>query len=166
MNRKLQFVNLFGVLALAALCVVQWRQNRQLNLGLNELEKVRQAQEQKLAEQDKAMRGLTEDLARFKAQFTSAQGELAATREKLGVAERTLLQVSTEREQLQINLTNWMNAVTERDAKLKEANERITEVVGRLNESVAKFNQLVTNHHDVVARYNELAQRGGQPAHK
>lgn len=159
MNRKLQFVNLFGVLALAALCVVQWRQNRQLNLGWNDLEKNRQAQEQKLAEQDKAMRGLTDDLARFKEQFTSAKGELTETKEKLNGAERTLLQVSTEREQLQINLTNWMNAVTERDAKLKEANERITEVVGRLNESVAKFNELVTNHNDVVARYNELVQK-------
>jgi chromosome segregation ATPase len=159
MNRKLQFVNLFGVMILVGLCVFQWRQNRALNLGLNDLEKTRQAQEQKLGEQDKVMRGLADDLARFKEQFTSAKGELTETREKLGVAERTLAQVSTERDQLQINLTNWMNAVTERDAKLKEANERITEVVGRLNESVAKFNQLVTNHNDVVVRYNELAKK-------
>lgn len=159
MNRKLQFVNLFGVLILAGLCVFQWRQNRELNLGLNDLEKARQAQEQKLSEQGKTIQGLTDDLARFKEQFTSAKGELTETKEKLNVAERTLAQVSTERDQLQINLTNWMNAVTERDAKLKEANERITEVVGRLNESVSKFNQLVTNHNDVVTRYNELAKK-------
>lgn len=159
MNRKLQFVNLFGVIALVALCVVQWRQNRQLNLGLIDLEKTRQAQEGKIAEQDKAVRGLNEDLTRFKEQFTSAKSELTETREKLNRAERTLSQVSIERDLLQANLTNWINAVTERDAKLKEANERITEVVGRLNASVEKFNQLVTNHNDVVARYNELAQK-------
>lgn len=159
MNRKLQFVNLFGVAALAALCVVQWRQNRQLNLGLNAQENTRQAQEQKLAEQDKAMRGLTDDLMRFKEQFTSARSELTETREKFNTAERALSQISIERDQLQANLTNWMNAVTERDAKLTEANERINEVVGKLNESVVKFNQLVTNHNDVVARYNELAQK-------
>jgi chromosome segregation ATPase len=159
MNRKLQFVNLFGVGALTVLCVMQWRQNRQLNLGLNDLEKIRQAQEQKLAEQEKTVRGLTDDLARFKEQFTSAKGELADTKERLNVAERTVSQVGAARDQLQISLTNWMNAVTERDAKLKEANERIAEVVVRLNESVGKFNDLVTNHNDVVTRYNELVQK-------
>lgn len=160
MNRKLQFVNLFGVVALVALCVVQWRQNRELNLGLNDLEKIRQLQEQKLTEQDKAMRGLTDDLARFKEQFTSAKGELTETKERLSVAERTATQVSTERDQLQASLTNWMNAVTERDAKIKEANERITEVVGRLNASVEKFNTLVTNYNNVVKEMNE-ARAGG-----
>jgi len=161
MNRKLQFVNLFGVLALAALCVVQWRQNRTLNLGLNDLEKVRQAQDQKLTEQDKTVRGLTDDLARFKEQFTSAKGELTETRERLSVAERTATQISTERDQLQTSLTNWMNAVTERDTKLKEANERITELVGHLNVSVEKFNTLVTNYNNVVKELNE-ARAGGK----
>jgi chromosome segregation ATPase len=127
MNRKLQFVNLFGVVALVVLCVVQWRQNRQLNLGVNDLEKARQTQERKIAEQEKFVRGLTEDLTHFKEQFTSARSELTGTREKLNVAEQTLTQISDERDQLQANLTNWMNAVTERDVKLKEANERITE---------------------------------------
>lgn len=164
MNHKLQFVNLFGVIALAALCVMQWRQNRQLNLGAIDLEKTRQTQEHKLTEQDKALRGLTDDLARFKEQFARAKSELTETREKLGAAERALTKVSAERDQLQVNLTNWMNAVTERDARLKEANERINEVVGKLNESVVKFNHLVTNHNDIVARYNELAQKAAAAA--
>lgn len=164
MNRKLQFVNLFGVVALVALCVVQWRQNRQLNLGLNDLEKTRQTQVQKLAEQDKTVRGLTEDLTRFKEQFTSAKTELGETREKLSVAERTLIQLTSERDQLQTSLTNWMNAVTERDAKLKEANERINEIVGKLNESVVKFNTLVTNYNEVVKQLNEA--RAGSAAKK
>lgn len=164
MNRKLQFVNLCGVVLLAGLCVFQWRQNRALNLGLNDLEKTRQAQEQKFGEQSKTIQGLTDDLTRFKEQFTSARSELTEVKEKLNVTERTLTQVSTERDQLQINLTNWMNAVTARDAKIKEANERITEVVGRWNESVVKFNQLVTNHNDIVARYNELARNNAAAA--
>lgn len=164
MNHRLQFANLFGVIALTALCVVQWRQNRQLNLGLNDLEKTRQTQEQKLAEQDKTVRGLTEDLTRFKEQFTSAKSELSETREKLGVAERTLIQLSSERDQLQTSLTNWINAVIERDARLKEANERINEVVGRLNESAVKFNTLVTNYNDVVKQLNEA--RAGTAAKK
>ena len=34
MSRFLQWFNLFGILALAALCAVQWRANRRLNLDL------------------------------------------------------------------------------------------------------------------------------------
>ena len=48
MNRFLHWFNLAGVLALALLCVVQWRLNRQLNLELNAAEKARQQQAARL----------------------------------------------------------------------------------------------------------------------
>ena len=48
MNRCLHWFNLAGVLALALLCVVQWRLNRQLNLELNAAEKARQQQAARL----------------------------------------------------------------------------------------------------------------------
>lgn len=159
MNRKLQIANLFGVVALVALCAVQWRQNRRLNLGRNDLEKVRQAQEQKITEQEKALRGTQDDLARFKEQFTTAKSGWTEVKQKLSEAEQGFAQVRGERDQLERTLTNWMNAVTERDAKLKAANEQLTEMGRQLNESIQKFNQLVTNHNDIVARYNELGEK-------
>ena len=54
MNRFLHWFNLAGVLALALLCVVQWRLNRQLNLELNAAEKARQQQAARLGEQELA----------------------------------------------------------------------------------------------------------------
>lgn len=155
MNRVLQYVNLGGVLALAVLCAVQWRQNRTLNLSLNAQEKTRQAQEQKLAEQEKSVRGLNDDLARFKEQVPRIHEELNATKDKFRAAEQLGEKVTAERDQLQASLTNWMLAVADRDARIKEANERITEVVGHLNTSVEKFNTLVTNYNNVVKELNE-----------
>ena len=64
MNRRLQFINLFGVLALAVLCVFQWQRDRRLNLELTANEKTRQSQERQLAENTRIISGLTDDLAR------------------------------------------------------------------------------------------------------
>ncbi len=159
MNRRLQFVNLFGVLALVVLCVVQWRNDRRLNLDVNRLEKIRQTQEQKMSEQDRTIRGLTDDLARFKEQFSRAHEESGETQKKLRDAEKENSQLLLQRDQLRESVTNWANAVAERDAQINEANARITEFAGRLNDSIEKFNRLATNHNDVVARYNELVQK-------
>lgn len=159
MNRRLQFINLFGVLALVVLCVIQWNNNRHLNLEINRLEKNRLAQDEKLSEQEKTIHGLTDDLSRFKEQFTRAHEEAADARKKLHTAEQENEQLLGQCGQLRENLTNWMNAVTERDAQIKIANERITEFAERLNDSIQKFNQLATNHNEVVARYNELLQK-------
>lgn len=156
MNRKLQFVNMFGVVALTALCVFQWRQNRELNLDRNELEKTRQALALKLTEQEKHLGGLTADLAHFKAQFTQTKTELTAVREKWNATEQTLALVNTERDQLQASLTNWMKAVVERDAKLQEANDRIRDLAEQLNASVVKFNELVTNYNETVKVLNSI----------
>ena len=49
MNRRLQWLNLAGVLFLAGLCALQWQQNRTLNLKLNRLTKTSLSQEQKIS---------------------------------------------------------------------------------------------------------------------
>ena len=158
MSRTFQFVNLFGVLLLVAVCAIQWQRDRRLNLDLIQHEKMRQAQEQKLAEQERNIRGLTADLASFKEQFMRTHTELAESRNQLNETERIARQMTTERDQLQSSITNWSRAVAERDSKIKEANARIGELGTQLNEAIQKFNQLATNHNDVVARYNDLAK--------
>lgn len=155
MNRKLQWLNLAGVLVLAILCAWQWQRDRRLNLDLNRLEKFRLTQEQKLIEQERNARGLTDDLARFKEQFTQTRAELAETEKKLRTAEQISSQLTTERDQLRESIITWSKAVAERDAKIKEANVRITELGSQLNESILKFNQLVTNYETVVKELNE-----------
>jgi len=154
--KKLQWLNLFGVLALAALCIFQWQRDRALNLEINRLEKARQQQEQKISEQDKAARALSDDLAHFKQQFQGAHTNLAQLRVTTRELERQKAQLEIERDQLKSSVTNWSRAVTERDARLREANEQWRDLTARLNETVQKFNDLATNHNATARRFNEL----------
>ena len=154
--KRLQWLNLVGVLALAALCIFQWQRDRALNLEINRLEKARQQQEQKLAEQDKAARALNDDLAHFKQQFQGAHTNLAQLRVTVRELEREKAQLHTERDQLKSSVTNWSRAVAERDARLGEANGQLRDLTARLNETVQKFNELATNHNRAMQRFNEL----------
>lgn len=162
MNR-LPYVNLLGVLALAALCVVQWQRDRRLNLDVSRLEQTRIDQAGQLAEQERALRNLQADLAQFKEQFTQSQAELGGTRQKLRAAERDARQLSTERDQLKTSTTQWAAAVADRDERLKEAGAQLRRSADDLNAAVRKFNELATNHNAVVQDLNKLRARLAPP---
>jgi chromosome segregation ATPase len=160
--KPLHYINLIGVLALAALCVAQWQRDRKLNLEVSRLENVRLDHEAKIAEQEQAMRGLNADLAQFKDRFTKSGSELNDTRQKLRASKRELLQLASERDQLKTSVTNWANAVAARDERLNEANAEIRRLAEELNASIRKFNELATNHNAVVKDLNELRARFAQ----
>jgi uncharacterized phage infection (PIP) family protein YhgE len=128
-----------------------------MNLEVNRLEKVRQTQEEKISEQEKAANGLNADLARFKEQFKEAHSDANEARQSLRKLENENSQLLREREQLKVSVTNWAAAVTARDESLKEANERLRDTASRLNESILKFNELASNYNASVKRFNELA---------
>ena len=150
MNRRLQSLNLCGVLVLAIVCVLQWRRDRALNLEVNRIETTRLEQQGKLAEQEKNLRGLTDDLTLYQEQLGRARVELSESQKKLQETERENQRLSSAGEQLTQSVTNWANAVTERDKRLTEANGRIRELADQLNASILKFNQLATNYEAVI----------------
>jgi len=156
MNRWLQYLNLFGVLALAALCVFQWRMNRQLNLETNRLEKIRIEQTSQLDEQSKKLKGTTEDLETFREQLTRANVELKEQTEKFAASDAKVDALILDRDALKESLSKWTNAVAERDKQLKESNAQIQKLAADLNAAVAKHNQLATNYNAVVKDLNEL----------
>ena len=158
MSSRFQYVNLAGVLALAILCVIQWNQDRALNLNVNRLEKARIENEQTISEQQKTLAGLNSDLAMFKDQLTGARTELSETHEKLRKVEAENSRLTRERDELRESLTNWMNAVEVRDERLKEANASIQDLADRLNASIQKYNELATNYNSVVKDLNETRQ--------
>jgi chromosome segregation ATPase len=158
MSRRLQLANLAGVLALAILCVVQWKRDRALNLDVNRLEKARIENEQTIAEQQKNLKGLNSDLAMFKEQLTGARTELSEAQEKLRDVETQNSRLISERDQVRESLTNWMNAVHVRDERLKEANASIQDLADRLNAAIEKYNELATNYNSVVNDLNEARQ--------
>lgn len=125
MNRRLQFLNLIGVVVLALVCVLQWRRDRALNLELNRIEKTRLEQQATLAEREKNPRGLTDDLALFKEQLARMQSEAGDARKKFRELEQENQLLASARDQLQASVTNWANAVAARDKLIAEANENI-----------------------------------------
>jgi chromosome segregation ATPase len=155
--KRLGWINLFGVVALAALCAVQWQRDRHLNLEVNRLEKERQIHQEKISEQQKAASGLSADLARFKEQFKEAHADASGTRSTLRKVEQENAQLTRERDQLKASVTNWAAAVTVRDQTIREVNDRLRDTTARLNDSVRKFNDLATNYNASIKRFSELA---------
>ncbi|MCI0534347.1 MAG: hypothetical protein L0Z50_03890 [Verrucomicrobiales bacterium] len=155
MTRSLQLINFFGVLALVALCVVQWRANRQVNLELIALEKTRLEHVAKLEEQERIIKGLTVDLDSFREQLARANVTAMDTESRLVSAERTVLQLTNERDQLKASVANWANAVTARDEQLKAAAEQLQKLAADRDEAVTKFHELAEKHNEVVKNLNE-----------
>ena len=155
--KRLGWINLVGVLALAALCAVQWQRDRRLNLEVNRLEKVRQSQEEKISEQEKAANGLSADLARFKDQFKEAHADANDARKTIREWEQKHEQLARERDQLKISVTNWAAAVTARDETLNQVNERLRDATASRNDSILKFNDLASNYNASVKRFSDLA---------
>jgi peptidoglycan hydrolase CwlO-like protein len=158
MNR-LGYINLFGVLALAVLCAMQWQSNRALNLERNRFEKTTQTQAAELKAQAKTVQGLSGDLESFKAQFTRADKESKDGARELASLQRKLAQLEREKTQLMESVTNWAGAVTVRDERLKDANQRINDLAEQLNDSIRKFNSLATNYNQSVQKMNELTKK-------
>jgi len=146
MNGRLKYVNLFGVLALATLCVVQWQRDRRLNLEISRLDQVRLQQAARIDEQANLLKGLNEDLGQLKTSLANEQSLRSQAEQKVLSSESTNEQLVLERDQLKAAITNWANAVALRDEHMKEANTRIEQLAADLNASIRKYNELVTNH--------------------
>lgn len=159
MNRFIPYLNFIGVLVLAGICVTQWRQNRTLNLEVNQMQRTHQQETQKIAEQEKSIRGLTTDLTVLKEQFGQSHSNLTATRASLHKLEGASRQSALERDQLKESVTNWAAAVTARDERIQTANQEILSLSGQLNASIRKYNTLASNYNSTVKQLDEVRQR-------
>ncbi len=153
MNGQLKYLNLFGVVALACLCVTQWLHDRGLNLEIKRLDQVHSAQSAKIDEQANQLKGLNEDLDQLKASLAAERDLRAQVEQKLTTAEASNEHLTMERDQLKGAITNWANAVALRDERMKEANARIEQLAADLNASIRKYNDLVTNYNAAVKAY-------------
>jgi chromosome segregation ATPase len=154
MNGRLKYVNLFGVLALAVLCIAQWQRDRRLNLEIRRLDQVRLQQAARIDDQANTLKGLNEDLGQLKTSLANEQSLRSQAEQELGSVEEANAQLTAERDQLKAAITNWANAVALRDERMKEANTRIEQLAADLNASIRKYNELVTNHNAAVKAPN------------
>jgi chromosome segregation ATPase len=146
MNRVLQWINFLGVVAVAALCVVQWSVNRRLNLETADLERKQIILDAKLDEQSKTIRDQAADLEEFRTRVQLSEQALADAEKKL----RTL---QAERDRLDASRNLYAAAVAQRDSIIKKASSEIEQAWNDRNDAVKKFN-------DLAAKYNAMVQAG------
>mgnify|MGYP000605884029 CR=1 FL=1 len=165
MQSKLTFLNLAGVAALAVLCVFQWKQNTTLHQKNLESEKNGREQSEKLQEQKLQLDGLQTDLTRFKEQFASANKDSRENSALLKTAQRVNQELLVQTGQLRTSLSNWVQAASDRDTRISEANNQIAKLSRELNSTVEKYNLLASNYNVVVTQLNQI-KVGGQTKDK
>ncbi len=170
MNRALTILNTIGVLALATLCVFQWQTNRRVNLEAAALEKTRQEQAVKIAEQEKSLKGFAADLETFREQLLRANAASKESGTRLYDLEKQVRQLTAERDALKANMEKWSVAVTERDETIKLANEQIKSLADERNNAIKRYNAIVEEmdgltkqYNELAAKYNELVQPKSEP---
>jgi chromosome segregation ATPase len=158
MNRFLQTFNFIGVLALVALCVLQWRAGQRANNEIDRLETIRLQQSAKIADQQKTLQENAADLDDFRNRLTISEAALKDSQTKLAdaladnarvTAERDA--ATAERDQLKANLDLWIAAVKARDEAIKKAADEIQSLAADKNDTITKYN-------DLVGKYNALVK--------
>lgn len=159
MNRGLAWLNLAGVVALAILCVVQWRENRALHLEAIRTGQRQLEQAAAWEEQARVAAGQSNDLAGLRAHLGRLTGEMQVSGEKLARGERAQRQAEAELEQLRAAVTNWAAAVAVRDDRLKEATSQWRRAIEERNHTVNEFNALAGRYNQLVQDFEELQRR-------
>lgn len=169
--KRLSFINLAGVLALAVLCAAQWQGNRQLNQAINRLEGIRIDQVEQLEHRETAIARHLEDIEILKAQVLELTDTLRATEGQLRTEQLKTAQLENEREQLRESVTEWAAAVEARDERITDNQAQIKELAELQNEAVESYNTLAGDYNEAVkllnertAAYRELVDRWNELA--
>ena len=144
-NRVIQSLNLVGVAALAALCVVQWRANSRATESASRLEQVRQVQAAKLDEQTKTLQSDEAQLDDLHQHLSRTESALKAEQAELSAANAARNALVEEREQLHRALNQWQAALRERDAAIGRAGEQIQKLALERDDAVRRSNELVAS---------------------
>lgn len=152
MNRTLNYLNFVGVLLLAVLCALQWRRDSRLNLLAIDLEKTRQEQASKLAEQDATLKQNASDLDDLHDRLERSGVVLRDTEDKLASATAEGNQHRAQKDQLEQALKKWETAVAARDQTIKQAGVEIEKLAAERNDAVLKFN-------DLAGKYNAMVKQ-------
>ena len=165
MRRLLNACNFVGVVALAVLLAAQWHVNSQLNLRADELDRDRQQQTQKVAEQDKTIKANAADmedlrgrLERADAATKDVQSKLNAANEQIAKLTSEYKQIESQRDQLKDALDKWRTAVSDRDQALKDSSDRLQKLATERDDAVKRFNDLATRYNETVKELNAKAK--------
>ena len=153
-------------LSLCGLCVYQWYGQ---TIQRNEIQKL----EQTVYEESAAIQGYTNSIrtmdrqiAQMDARLTELKAEAKTNAELIISQKREINRLQITGEGLTNQIGEYRGAVTNLQAKLKEAyegiqkqNEALKELVAQRDEFVKKFNDEVKDRNDVVNKYNDLVRQ-------
>ena len=166
MNRFLQVLNLLGILALAGLCVVQWRTNSRLASDVLNLELTRRRLTAHVAEQDRRIADDTADLDDFRRRVALAESELKDLQRKLTTVtdQRDQLaiqckQLLAQRDQLKSAIDAYAAAVTARDKVIAHEADELKKLAADRDQVVKQFNDLADKYNAVVKQLNDERSR-------
>ena len=108
MNRGLQYLNLFGVAALAILCVAQWRANRPPSVELNLQQPQFHEQAAKWKQAESSLAGTRADFEDFRERLTQADARLRGSEAQAAATERQLRDHASERAALLASVTELL----------------------------------------------------------
>src|SRR5258706_2902813 len=155
---------IFVAFALCGLCVFQWYgQTRQRD----QIEKLNQLVYEKSA----AIQGYTNSIQTLDRQIAQMDAHIVELKQTVKTNDQLLIVQKREINKLQVTaegltntITDYQQAVSTRETKLKDAfdgikkqNEAIKELAAQRDEFVTKFNDSVKERNEIVAKYNELA---------
>lgn len=145
MKFTLHHLNFCGVLLLGALSVWQWTENRRLNLEGLSLQRIRQAQEETIAEQQQTLEGQAADLRQLqeKTRLLAEERDAAQTESERLAQENTQLTASVEQ---------WKEAVAARDVQIEKARSQLTSLAAARDEITQKFNELAEKYNAANTR--------------
>ena len=142
MNRFFSIANFVGVAVLCALSAIQWHINSRLEASVRQLDQLRVEQTASIAQQGKTIAQNDADLDDLRQRLSMSESDL-----KTAVDERN--RFAAEDNVLKSALDQWMSAVKQRDAALKQYGDLIQKLAADRNDAIGKFN-------DLASKYNAL----------
>lgn len=140
-TRVLPILNALGCIALLAVVLLQWRNERALASEAVAL-RLQIAEAHKQANQLTARRdALEHDVSVLKETIESLQTSAESTSRQLGekseLAERLASEISVARQQV----TAWESAIKERDARIGDLQAQLAETRNRLDEAILRLKE-------------------------
>jgi chromosome segregation ATPase len=136
MNRALSILNFLGIAALAVLCAVQWQANSHLLSNVDQLQHITQDQAAQISDQTITLKQNAEDLTDLRDRLATSESDLAAATGQIA--------------KLKSSLDQWMQAVKDRDAALKNAGVLVQSFAAQRNDAIKRFNDLADKYNALV----------------
>jgi chromosome segregation ATPase len=166
-------INFVLLLAIGAVCLLQWNVENDARARINALQRSNADHQNKIAELDENLKGANEDLDRFRGQVSELKAlndkqtvDIRGQKADLFRLEEARAQLAKQTESLRKALDSYKAAVESRDENIKTLLEQREQLHAANKNAVEKANQAINAYNDVngkyadlVGRYNELAAR-------